>query len=342
MRAVKYRIDCPRVLMFSVTYRCNAKCKMCNIWDMESGPDLSVSDLDRILSDQFLAYSLQFVNLTGGECFLREDLVDLVKVLVDRCPNLITIELASNGFLTDRILKATGKMIAATLPSNIMLSIGLSFDGVGPVHDEVRGVPGGFERMVETLERLRHLEKIYSPKFAVGVGANINAITIDHLDETYQYFRERRIPASFTPWVSSDLYYQNIHNQENFDLTPEMRKKAYAFYRGLLKDRYIDKHFFKFVKGWLLEGKRSVGCIFRGSGIFLEPNGDLYPCVAYQKFKMGNLLETEFSEIWQKDELGKMYREMADYCLHCGSDCEIKKASLKNRLKRDLYNWLVG
>jgi len=315
---------------------------MCNIWDMESGPDLTVSDLDKILSDQLLAHSLQFVNITGGECFLREDIVALVKVLVDRCPNLITIELASNGFMTDRILKAAGKMIAATLPSNIMLSIGLSFDGIGPVHDEVRGVPGGFERMIETLERLRHLEKIYSPKFAVGVGTNINAITIDHLDDTYQYFRERDIPASFTPVVSSDLYYQNIHNQESFDLTPGMRKKAYAFYCGLLNDRYIDKHFFKFVKGWLLEGKRSVGCIFRGSGIFLEPNGDLFPCVAYQKFKMGNLLETGFSEIWQNDKLGKMYREMDNYCLHCGSDCEIKKASLKNRLKRDLYNWLVG
>jgi len=342
MNKKRFKLDRPRVLLFPVTYRCNAKCKMCNIWDIDPGAEISPADLDNILKDQSLANSIEFIDITGGECFLRKDLCELIRVFVNRCPNLITIDLASNGFATKRIVEAAEKMIAITLPSNIFLSIGLSFDGLGHVHDEVRGVPGGFDRMIETLEKLRCFEDLYSPKFAVGVGANINAITIDHLDDTYDYFRKHDIPASFTPVVSSDHFFQNADNKESFDLTPDMRKKAYDFFCKLKKDKYIDNFYFKFAKAWLLEGKRSVGCIFQGSGILLEPNGDVYPCMSFQKFKMGNLMETSFSEIWQQDRLEKIYQEMAGYCPRCGSDCFIEKASIKNRVKRNLYYNLLG
>lgn len=338
----RFEIDRPRVLMYPVTYRCNAKCKMCNIWDLEHGPELSATDLDTILADQFLAHSIEFINITGGECFLRKDLCDLVKVFVDRCPNIITIGFSSNGFSPNNILCTVGRLIAMTLPSNILLSVGLSFDGLGHIHDEVRGIPGGFERMMETLAGLRHLEKIYSPKFAFGVGANVNALTIDHLDDTYQYFRQHDIPGSFTPVISSELFYQNVDSRETFELTPEMRKRAYEFFCKLRADKYIDSFYFKFVKAWLLEGKRAVGCIYQTSGVFLEPNGDLYPCVAFQKFKMGNLLENRFSDIWQQDRLEKIYQEMSTHCPRCGSDCDIKMASVRNRIKRHLYYNLVG
>lgn len=337
MNKNKFKLDRPRVLVYPVTYRCNSRCKMCNIWDLDPGPEISAADLNNVLNDKFLSHSIEFINITGGECFLRKDICELIELFVKKCPNLITVGFASNGFATKTILRAIDRLIAITLPSNIYLSIGLSFDGLEHVHDDVRGVAGGFSRMIETLKKLRQLEKIYWPKFAVGVGTNINAITIDHLDLTYKYFTENNIRASFTPVVTSDLYFQNVDNNDTFGLTSDMREKAYRFFCKLKKEKYIDNFYFKFAKGWLLEGKRSVGCIFQTSGIFLAPNGDLYPCMMFQEFKMGNLLETRFSDIWQQNRLDSIYQELSNHCPNCGSDCFIEKASIKNRIKRTLY-----
>lgn len=335
------KFDKPRILVFPATYRCNARCAMCSIWKNEPAEELTIDQISKIFDDQLLANSVEFINLTGGECFLRKDLVEMVKLWVEKCPSLISIGIASNGFMTNRIVKDVERMVAAVLPSNVFLTIGFSFDGVGSVHDLVRGVKGGYDKMYATLQELKKMERMYWPKFGVGVGTNINSITIDSLDETRKFLKENGISTMYTPVVTSDLFFKNADERDSFELNEYQRSKALCFYEKLRSHGEIDSFYYKFVKNWLKFGKRAVGCPFQSSGLFIEPNGDVYPCKTFKKHKLGNLLESSFSEIWQESLMQPIYQEMTRHCGSCGCNCFIEKASFISKVKRIGYRTLL-
>ncbi len=59
-----------------VTYRCNARCSMCNRYKAPSKPDeeISIETIKRLPK-------MYFTNITGGEPFIRTDLKDIVREL---------------------------------------------------------------------------------------------------------------------------------------------------------------------------------------------------------------------------------------------------------------------
>jgi pyruvate-formate lyase-activating enzyme len=53
---------------YLVTYRCNARCGMCDSWRMKPGTELAPSDVARVFER---IGALDIVRLSGGEPFLR-------------------------------------------------------------------------------------------------------------------------------------------------------------------------------------------------------------------------------------------------------------------------------
>ena len=85
-----------------VTYRCPMRCKMCNIWDNptkkseEFSPELLNKLPDRLNS----------VNITGGEPFVREDIEEIVKILLTKTKRIV---FSTSGFFSDRIIEMAKK-----------------------------------------------------------------------------------------------------------------------------------------------------------------------------------------------------------------------------------------
>ncbi|MBF0417556.1 MAG: radical SAM protein, partial [Magnetococcales bacterium] len=74
----------PYKLTFSVTNRCNAHCRHCNIWrKTEPSDPLTLEEIDRLVSRY--PY-LSWIDLTGGEPLLKPDLPELVAILLRRLP----------------------------------------------------------------------------------------------------------------------------------------------------------------------------------------------------------------------------------------------------------------
>ena len=101
---------------------------MCNTWqhpskkEEEFSPDL----VDKLPSN------LSFINITGGEPFLRKDLDDLVISAYQHCrPGVITIP--TNGMLGDRVVDMTTRICRECPESSI--GINLSLDGIGDEHN---------------------------------------------------------------------------------------------------------------------------------------------------------------------------------------------------------------
>jgi len=117
---------------------------MCDIWKLKETRELGLEYYKK------LPTSLRDINVSGGEPFLRQDIVELVKILHETCPKA-RIVISTNGYLTN-LIKDKMREILKCVP---MVGVGVSIDGIGEMHDRIRGIPGGFGLAVNTVKALR-------------------------------------------------------------------------------------------------------------------------------------------------------------------------------------------
>jgi Y-X(10)_GDL-associated radical SAM protein len=107
------------------------------------------------------------VTLIGGEAYLRSDWTEIVRAVRARGMRC-TLQTGGRNLTEARL----GAAVEAGLQG-----IGLSIDGLAPLHDELRGVPGSFDRAVAAVRLARALG------IPVGVNTQIGARTMDDLPE---------------------------------------------------------------------------------------------------------------------------------------------------------------
>ena len=124
---------------------------MCNTWQFPSdeAEEITPKDLERLPR-------LDFVNITGGEPFLRDDIADVLDVVQ---PKTRRIVISTNGFLTDRI-------VSVMSGRERKVGVRISLDGLDGTHERVRRVPGAFERAMRTLRSLRDMGR---PDLGFGI-----------------------------------------------------------------------------------------------------------------------------------------------------------------------------
>lgn len=137
----------PQYLIFFVTDVCNARCAMCfNPPPEQSSRDKELT-LDEIEKTAKSMRRLIQLTISGGEPFLREDLPEIIKVFA-RYSGVKFVTLSTNGFSPARILDKTERILIEN--PEVHFNFCLSIDDIGERHDKIRGVGGGFERLMET------------------------------------------------------------------------------------------------------------------------------------------------------------------------------------------------
>jgi MoaA/NifB/PqqE/SkfB family radical SAM enzyme len=134
---------------------------MCNIWRIPADiPDLSIDDWIAFLNRPIFSH-LKELDVTGGEPFLREDLVSLMagisKLKGTRLPELRSVALTTNGFLTDKVLSGTRLMAEEMKRAGLELVVVLAMDGVGEIHNRIRNVSNGWNKLAATIDGLVEL-----------------------------------------------------------------------------------------------------------------------------------------------------------------------------------------
>lgn len=124
-----------------LTYRCPMRCKMCNVWQYptEKSKEIQPEELRTLPK-------LKFINLTGGEPFIREDLDKIVEECY-RHSNRIVI--STSGWFEDRVIA-----LAKKFPN---IGIRISIEGLSCKNDELRGHAGGFDKGLRTLLTLKDM-----------------------------------------------------------------------------------------------------------------------------------------------------------------------------------------
>lgn len=157
----------PAHLILHVTNRCNLRCRTCFRADRDDNDELSLQEIDEIASyfDKLL-----WLEISGGEPFVREDLIDILLRF-----NAKSISIATNGYDPEAIYD-TVKRLRDT--SRAIINIAVSLDGFQSTNDDIRG-PGTFQRALKTLKMLKKLE-------GVIVSAN-TVLSQRNLDELFPF-----------------------------------------------------------------------------------------------------------------------------------------------------------
>ncbi len=141
-------------LIFFVTSRCNSLCRTCFYWEELNGKDdLSFEEVAKLSSTM---PRFNEIWLSGGEPTLRDELVPIVETFY-RANGVRSINFPANGLLP-RKLRDTLEGIFVACPE-IRVNLNLALDGIGETHDRIRGVPGNFDKALESLRLLTELRR---------------------------------------------------------------------------------------------------------------------------------------------------------------------------------------
>ena len=292
----------PAALSLAVTNRCNSHCIMCNIWkSAQDNPgiksqELSLHEIINILSSPVFA-DLVELDLTGGEPHLRDDLVAIILRIVrlkkDRLSRLRSIIITSNGFLTGRILASYREILSALKGTNVDLVSVVSLDGVGEIHDLVRGTPGAFRLASETLAGLSELKKEY-PNLIVGIKTTILPQNIAILDDILGFALSNGFFHIISPVFFTVARFKNIDKRSELEPEPHTHKKLAELYN---RDELRTGYFYSMMRRFLAEGRKLWTCAALYSYLFIDFDGKVYPCELSPE-PLGNVKEQDVTEIW--------------------------------------------
>ena len=270
-----------------VTYRCNARCKMCNRYKAPSKPDEEISvDTIKKLPQMY------FTNITGGEPFIRSDLKDIVRELYKKSDRIV---ISTNGFFTDRIID-----LCKEFPN---VGIRISIEGLEKTNNAIRGLDDGFNRGYTTLKKLVEMNH---PD--VGFGMTVQDANAKDLVPLYELSNEMNMEFA-TASLHNSFYFVEAKNI--IKDRPMVAENFEKLINELLKSNSPKKWFRAYFNHGLINyiygQERLLPCDMAFDTFFIDPYGDVMPCNGTkEKEVMGNLNEQSWDELWNSKQADKV------------------------------------
>lgn len=322
------KIPQPTDASIILTYRCPMRCKMCNIWEYptQKSQEIQPEELEKLPQ-------LKFINLTGGEPFVREDLEEIVRVCYTKAPRIV---ISTSGWYEDKVIA-----LAKKFPN---IGIRISIEGLSCINDDLRGHAGGFDKGLRTLMALKRMGLK-----DIGFGCTVSNINSD--DMLHLYELSKSLGMEFATASFHNSYY--FHKDDNVITNKEeVIGNFEELIRRQLKENSPKSWFRAFFNMGLINyiegGRRMLPCEAGSANFFIEPYGDVYPCNGleerYWKKKMGNIREVDtFMEVWeseQAEQVRAMVRKCPKNCWMVGTAAPVMHKYVKHPAQWALKNKL--
>lgn len=281
-----------------VTYRCNARCTMCNRYKAPSKPDEEIS-LETIKK----LPKMYFTNITGGEPFIREDLPDIVRELYKKSDRIV---ISTNGFFTDRIIK-----LCEEFPN---VGIRISIEGLEDTNNKIRGLDDGFNKGYSTLKKLVEMKH---PD--VGFGMTVQDANAKDLVPLYDLSNELNMEFA-TASLHNSFYFVEAKNiiHDRLMVAKEFEKLINKLLESNSPKKWFRAYFNHGLINYIFGQKRLLPCDMAFDTFFIDPYGDVMPCNGTkEKEVMGNLNEEYWDELWNSEQAEKVRNKVR----HCDRQC---------------------
>jgi MoaA/NifB/PqqE/SkfB family radical SAM enzyme len=316
-----FKVLAPTVLHVNVNLRCNTKCAMCNIWELKSSHALALNELQTIFADPVYC-RVEYIILAGGEPTLRSDLPEIIVLMHQYMPRLKKLMIASNVINRASVQKQYPRIAEYCTKHKIRLTLGVSLDGVGELHDQVRGVPGAFQKVMENVQFMKNLQK--DIPFNMSIDPTIFSMNVHEMQRLQDLAEQLHMPITFQFAAVADDYYHNRDLEKVLTVDESGRKSIIEF----LKQRVSEASLFDALAYYYMEvirraegaTTRSLPCPFVNQGLLLNPDGTLQYC--HNSRPIGNALEAPSSELYYS-ERNLAYRStfQQDRCPNCQMSC---------------------
>lgn len=320
----------PIHLTFFLTRRCNAQCPFCFYLKTDShaaqqSSELSVEAIERISRSMD---SLLWLAFSGGEIYLRDDLVEISRIFYRNNKPAVML-FPTNGLLPE-LIKDRTEQILKECPQSI-IAVKLSMDGLYREHDSLRNTPGNFEKTMATYNLLKTLLDTY-PNFELGINTVFCSENQDRMDEIMDFVNALEsikthtislVRGNISDKSFKDVDYgkyclaiERLENNLKADISSIYRFKGARIKaaQDILQRRLINRT--------TLEQKRLVPCYAGRLNLVLSESGNVYPCEILTE-TFGNVKDFDYDlrKVVRSDNAKKIVRSIMDKKCYCTHEC---------------------
>ena len=304
---------------------------MCDIWQQKKGHEITPVELKTILKDPLFS-EVRGVGMNGGEPTLRKDLPDLAYELCKAIPKLRQISLITNG-LNPKLIKARVKeLYSITKKAGVKLDIMLSLDGVGEVHDRVRGRHGNFKAVEDCL----HYFRTNNIGDSYRIGCTLISENIEDAERLMLWAENQNVYCRFRIGIPHQRLYTK-NKVEPFSITDKQKFHLCNFLDTLIsryeKENPKRRLFLQNLRNQIAyDSPRVNGCLWKDEGVTLLSDGGFAYC-AVESPTLGNLSDCNntASQLYYQNQ---SIREeiLLKKCKDCLHDYEGRIIPFKDRI----------
>lgn len=325
-----FRKHRPIQLTFFLTRRCNARCPFCFYLSgkdngEEKTSELSLGEIEKLSSS---IGSLFWLAFSGGEIFLRDDLVEITRLFYEKNKPAVIL-LPTNGLLTDLIAVRVEAILKYCEKSTIVVK--LSLEGLGPLHDSMRRVNEGFHKTMLTYKALGELVDRY-PNLELGINTVFCSTNQNRIEEITEFVNglekikthtvsliRGEVPDGRLKEVDPRKYYETIKKMESS--LKKGKSSIYGFRGGRLKAAQ-DILQRRLIYDTMLQKRRLIPCYAGRLNLVLTESGDIYPCESFA-MRIGNVRRSgyDIKKLLETERARKVIRSIQNNACYCTNEC---------------------
>lgn len=311
--------DAPVYVQFYVTARCNLTCEQCNIIYANADQEECTIGQIELIARNLNRIGTSVVLLTGGEPFVRRDICDIARVMIEHGihPRVQTNGLASRARLEEMVRVGAH-------------DISISLDSLVPSLQDA--INGGFNRSWErAISTIALVNEIFPQESFCAFGCVLAPRNLDHIASVIKF------ATAIGWWVSLVPAHQSAVTEprsfSTFDPSLKFRPDQYGRVREVLdevkqlrnagnnvydSDEYLDD-IYRFITGQPLHWRERNGGVCDSPNLYfaIQPNGDMAVCCDYRMPRSYPVFAPEFPEWYRTLRLREEATAITSRCSGC-------------------------
>jgi MoaA/NifB/PqqE/SkfB family radical SAM enzyme len=331
----------PTVLIYNCTFVCDARCEMCNNWKRgDRKSDMTLEQVDRAMHHPFWG-AIENLNISGGEPTTRNDLPELTELLIRRLPRVRKVGINTTGLTPHRAIPQLTRIVEFCAARDLPISVRVSLDGIGEIHDQVRKVKRGFDKAGETIAAMEALARTHD-QFQFGIAATIFATNMEDARNILAWARERNLDIVFNMLRFTDAMLGNreLENTIRLKMAEEDFMRQF-FLERVQEESVLSGQSFQYLHyaDMIANGYvRTMPCPFRSQGLLLNPDGELFYCENSKS--LGNVQQATAEELYfAPAHLADRATFEDTICKNCLSPCQVNVGAMKQVVPYAKFLW---
>jgi MoaA/NifB/PqqE/SkfB family radical SAM enzyme len=323
-------------VIFMLTGRCPLQCRTCRIGRTPvEGADPSLADIESF----FQGNRFSWINLTGGEIFIRDDLKEIFDIIAATQPALAYLTFPTSGYLVQRTLKGVEEALETDLAC---MHVTVSFDGGKEQHDAMRGIEGAFLRARETFQGLKEMAERHPGRLKVHPGMTLSAELLELAQDPIG-----DLLADLELGHPGEIHVNLAHGSEHYYGSPAPKplpaeavtkqlERLVRSRRGKVSSmNLLESLYLKGARAYLASGAPPLTCKACTASVFIDYRWSVFPCTIFPR-ALGNLKDHDFD--LARISAGSAFQQVkarieAGDCPGCWTPCEAYTAIAGNILR---------